>query len=44
MGGAVCRADKVAWANVLSSVKNRVFNFYSVHDDILKNLCHYNDK
>lgn len=38
MGGAVCRADKVAWANVLSSVKNRVFNFYSVHDDILKNL------
>lgn len=37
-GGAVSRIDKHSWSGALQSVEKRVFNFYSLHDDVLKRL------
>ncbi|XKE44213.1 DUF726 domain-containing protein [Halomonas organivorans] len=37
-GGAVSRKDKQRWAGALQSVEDRVFNFYSMNDDVLKKL------
>ncbi|MGK0545866.1 DUF726 domain-containing protein [Halomonas cupida] len=39
-GGAVSRKDKQRWAGALQSVEDRVFNFYSMNDDVLKKLYH----
>lgn len=37
-GGAVSRKDKQRWAGALQSVEDRIFNFYSMNDDVLKKL------
>lgn len=37
-GGAVSRVDKHKWSGALQSVEKEVYNFYSLHDDILKRL------
>lgn len=37
-GGAVSRENKAHWTAVLSSVENKLYNFYSNNDEILKKL------
>ncbi|WP_201523836.1 DUF726 domain-containing protein [Aliarcobacter butzleri] len=36
MGGAISRENKQAWSSILSSVKNKLVNFYIDSDEILK--------
>jgi len=37
-GGAVSRINKAGWMAALKAVDNKVYNFYSANDKILKNL------
>jgi hypothetical protein len=37
-GGAVPRKEKAKWLNISSLVNNKIYNFYSKHDLVLKNL------